>query len=107
MLGAITPFIAAAECPPDCEFKNPVDENTFLDLLKRFAEDVRTVAVPFAVVAIIFVGFKFVTASASGNPAETAKARKLLKWVVVGSAIIVGATVLVDAVINTMKAIRS
>lgn len=107
MLAIVAPFTVTAECPPDCTINNPIDEKTFIDFIKRVAKDARDIVVPFAVMAIIFAGFKFVTASASGKAEETAKARKLLTWIIVGSAIIVGATVLIQAVINTMDKIRA
>lgn len=107
MVGITAPFMVVAQCPPDCTINNPIDEKTFIDFIKRVAKDARDIVVPFAVMAIIFAGFKFVTASASGKTEETAKARKLLTWVVAGSAIIVGATVLIQAVINTMEKIRT
>ena len=106
-MGTLLPLVAIAQCPPNCTFDNPTDNRTLLDLIKRVAKDVRDVAVPFAVVAIVVIGFKLVTAAASGKAEETTKARKILLWVIIGSAIIVGATVLVDVAINTMQSIRS
>lgn len=84
-------------------FPNPIGSSTFADLVNNIAIAVRNIAIPFAVIAIIFVGFKFITASASGNQAELTSAKKLFVWVLIGTAIIVGASVLAQAVVNTIK----
>lgn len=106
ILASVLPLVALAECPPSDNpnaYPNPICANTFLELIQSVAEAARTIAVPFAVIAIIIVGFRFVAAAAGGKTEEVAKARKLFLWVLVGSAIIVGSTILVEAVINTIK----
>lgn len=99
-IGVFLPVLAFAQT---FEFPNPLKAQTFLDLVNAVARAVQEVALPFAVVAIIFVGFRFVSASAAGKPEAVAKARALFLWVLVGTAIIVGASILAQAVVNTVK----
>lgn len=87
------------------EISNPVESNSFQELLLSLAAAVRTVAIPFAVLALVFAGFKFVTASASGNTKGVGEARTMLVWIVVGTAIIVGATFLVQLTISTVNSV--
>lgn len=85
------------------EFPNPVRAQNFPELIETLAKAIRMVALPLAVVAIIFVGFKFVTAAASGNANELTKVRQQFWWILLGTAIIVGASVLAQAVVNFAK----
>lgn len=79
---------------------NPLKSQTFGELVVNVFTIVRNVAIPFAAVAIIIVGFQLVTSAKSGNAEGTAKAKKSLIWVLVGSAIIVGAEVIARVVVN-------
>lgn len=89
------PFIAEAQFP-----NNPLRSTNFQALVRNAASIIRVVTVPFAAVAIIVVGFRFVTAVASGNAEEITKTKKILLWVIVGSAIIVGSTYISDVIVN-------
>lgn len=60
------------------------------------------IVIPVAVVAIVFCGFKFVAASAAGNPSELENAKKTLLGVFIGSALIVGASALAKAIVSLM-----
>ena len=85
------------------DFPNPIDAPDFLTFVKSVAEAIRLVALPLAVLAIIVIGFRFVASAAGGNTKGVEEARKSLIWTLIGTAIIVGATVLAEAVINTIK----
>lgn len=80
--------------------RNPLQSQSFGDLVIRISELIRQVALPFAAVAIIVIGFKIITSVASGNAEETAKNKKILIWVLVGAAIIAGAPELAKAIVN-------
>lgn len=94
---------ASAFATTTLKFPNPIAVDSFLGLVKAIANAVRDIAIPFAALAIIFVGFKFVAASAAGKPEQVAKARTLFLWVLIGTAIIVGASLLAEAVVNTIR----
>lgn len=54
-----------------------------------------------AVLALVWVGFKFIIAQ--GNPTEIANARKALGWVIIGIAILFGAQIIVEIIKGTLS----
>lgn len=82
---------------------NPIKSKTVAQLVLNIADVALQVGSYIAVVAIIFAGFKLVVAAAQGNEGELSKARQMLWWVLIGTAIIVGARVIAQAVINTFE----
>lgn len=57
------------------------------------------------VVMLIYAGFLFVTAG--GNEAQLKRARSNFLWVVVGTAILLGAWVIAKVIENTVKQLRA
>jgi len=55
-----------------------------------------TLAIPFAVLMLVWAGFKFATAQ--GDPAKLTKARQNLLWTVLGIAVIMASRAIVDYV---------
>ena len=82
---------------------NPVRAGNFEQLLGAIVTAVQSVAIPFAVFALIVAAFRFVLASSKGNERDITAARTMLLWVVVGTAIIAGAEILARVAINTAK----
>ena len=82
---------------------NPIVSNTFEGLVNSISTQVMYIVTPFAVVAIIFSGLKFITASYSGSEGELKKAKDMFFWVLIGTAIVVGALVLAQAAVNTAQ----
>lgn len=80
--------------------RNPLTSRDVQSLVKNVAAIIRSVAIPLAAVAIIIIGFKIITAVASGRTEEVTRAKTALIWVLVGSAIIVGATVIAEVIVN-------
>jgi hypothetical protein len=82
---------------------NPLSSkfNSVGTLLEGFVEIFSYLAVLFAVLMLIYVGFRFVLAQ--GEPAEMNKLKDWLLWIVVGVAIVIGARVIVSVVINTLQ----
>lgn len=56
----------------------------------------------FAVLALVWVGFRYIMAR--GNPAEMTKLSSWLGWIVVGVAVVIGARVMIEIIINTLDA---
>lgn len=54
-----------------------------------------------AVLALVWVGFKFILAQ--GNPGEIEKARQALWWVIIGIAILFGAQIIVEIIKGTLS----
>lgn len=83
------------------QIQNPISSDSFAELIKRIAQEIRPIAITLSVVFIIYSGFLFVTAS--GNPEKLKMARTTFTWTIVGTAIVVGASLLAEIVINTIK----
>lgn len=85
-------------CPADCkpgqeqtysfEIPNPLKggASDFTSLVKIIAQWIFNLAIPIAVAMIVYAGILFLTAA--GEPAKVTKAKDVLKWAVVGLAII-------------------
>ena len=71
---------------------NPLKDKTIQSLVTTLIRTLLQIAVPIAVLAIIYSGFKFVTAQ--GNEAELKKAKEQLYWTIIGVAILMGAFVI-------------
>jgi len=52
----------------------------------------------------IWIGFKYILYSAQGNVSEISSLHKQLLWLVVGVAVVIGARVIIELVINTLSA---
>ena len=84
---------------------NPIKYDNFPDLLLAVTTAVRNIGMVLAVLAIVIIGFKFIQASAAGNEGGIKEARKYFWWVLIGTAVVVGASVIATAVINFVKGI--
>lgn len=84
--------------------RNPLgDENTDVkDLLIRIMNLVATAGGVVVVLFIIYSGFKFVTAGDSDS--DRTKAKDMFYYTVIGGAILLGADVIANVVVNTVKA---
>ena len=83
--------------------ENPIKAKSFPQLIDNIALAVQKIAFPLAIVAIIFVGFKFVISSAKGDEKGLGEAKKMFFWVVIGTAVIVGASALAEAIVEFAK----
>ncbi len=72
------------------------------DLVKSGLQVFSYIAVLFAVLMLIVVGFQYIMAR--GNPDAMKKASQWLLYIVIGLAIVIGARIAVDIVINTLGA---
>jgi hypothetical protein len=105
-----SPFLAlAAHCPPPSPgiyciepFTSSTDD---VAIICSLATSIRQFALPLAVFAIIFVGVQLVIAAASGNEGKLAQTKSWLWYVVIETAIIVPATILVNAAVRFSAAI--
>lgn len=88
-------FIIAARFA-SAALKNPLDSDTFADLIANIAEIVAQIGLPIAVLAIIWAGFLFV--SSRGNEEKITKAKTTFFWAIMGTALLLGAWAIADAV---------
>ncbi len=79
---------------------NPIQANNFPTLILTIVNGIMLIGIPLAIIAIIFAGFKFIASATSGNEAGLKEARKMFLWILIGVAILVGARVIAQAVVN-------
>lgn len=96
-------FSLPAQARAVVEFPNPIQANDLPSLVQSISTALITIVIPVSTIGIIWAGFKFVTASASGNDGELTKARKMLLWIILGTALVIGSSLLARAVVNFAK----
>jgi hypothetical protein len=84
-------------------FQNPLNAKNICDALKLFLEALLTLAIPVAVLFLVYPGFLFVWAR--GKPAGLVHARRNLFYTILGIAILMGAWLLGQLVANTFNAL--
>lgn len=86
--------------------QNPLNKNinSVGDLIQAFIEIITYLFIIFAVLMFIYVGFQYVTNAAQGNAKKIEELHKQLLWLVVGVAVVIGARVIIQVVINTISA---
>ena len=75
---------------------------TLKDFIYLLIEIVQLVAVPALVVAIIYAGFLIITAG--GDEKQLSTGKMWVVWVLVGAAVVLGASVIADVVYGTASA---
>lgn len=80
--------------------ENPIKANSFPELLQNLTRALLPLAVAFGGVALIFGGFRFITAAVSGDAKKLSEAKTMFWWILIGTAIAVGALALADAAVN-------
>lgn len=94
------PFVACAEA---VTLNNPLEASGITDipsLLAAILAIVQIIAIPIVVLFIIYAGFLYVTAS--GKPDQIATAHRAVLYALIGAVLIVGATVLIEVVNQTV-----
>lgn len=84
-------------------FDNPLQVKTICGALKLFLNALITLAVPVAVLFLVYAGFLFVWAR--GSTKELARAKRNILWVVIGIGIFMGAWLLGQIIMNTLNAL--
>lgn len=82
---------------------NPINVNTLADFIDKLLEIVVQVGLPVLVVAVVYVGFLFV--SARGSEDGLKKAKSSFLTVVIGAAIVLGAFVISSAIKSTVDSL--
>ncbi len=78
--------------------------NTIADLIKAIANIIFKIGFLVAGIFIILSGMKFVTAR--GNPEELKKARSMFMWTIIGTAVLLGAIVIVEVIQATIVGLQ-
>ena len=74
--------------------------NTIWDLLKNIFTALIDIALPIAVLMLVYSGYLFVTAM--GDEKQVNSAKENFKWTLIGIAVLLGARALVDLVQQTI-----
>ena len=97
--------LAEGETPTAASaIKNPIASDSFAGLLTLILNIIVEIGTPIVVIAIIFVGFKFITAQ--GKPAEITKAKEAFLYVIIGAAIVIGCYVIVAIIQSTVDVVK-
>ena len=86
------------------QIRNPLKVNSIVELLKALVGILVQIGFPLAVLAFIYTGFLFV--SAFGNEEKITKAKSALNWTFIGTAILLGAFIIITAIENTVKLLQ-
>ena len=101
--GGTTPTDTGSGGSSGFTLQNPIGAASIHDLLATILSAVVQIAIPFLVLAIMYVGFLFVVAR--GNPEKLAQARQALFYTLLGALIILGAqtlSVILSGTINQL-----
>lgn len=104
-LGSVSSVLAA---PPSRDndqiksgfFQNPLQAKSLPALIDSLATVVLQLGVIVAALSIMYGGFLYVTAQ--GNEEKLASAQKAITWSLVGTAILIGAKVIIKVVTGTI-----
>ena len=80
------------------KIENPINSTDIIALITSVSAKIFDVAIVIAVVSIIIVGFKYIVSAVQGNATGIKDANKMLFWLVIGLAVVVGARVIATAV---------
>lgn len=83
------------------DIPNPIGTDSLTEVISNVASAARTIALVLAPVFIVVAGLQFLFAGESEQ--KISQAKKTLWWTLIGTAIVVGADLLTQAVINTIK----
>ncbi|MBI5005356.1 MAG: hypothetical protein HZC03_02020 [Candidatus Lloydbacteria bacterium] len=82
---------------------NPIAANSFQELIQKILRVVVDIGVPVATLFIIYSGFLFV--KAQGNPEKLKEAKETFFWTIIGTAVLLGAWVLAQAIAGTIRSL--
>lgn len=85
----------------DTGLKNPIKYDSFAGLVYALLSSVISIGWIVVVFALIFVGFKFVTAS--GNPTKLDDAKRAFMWTIIGGVILLGSMGISAVICNTAQ----
>lgn len=93
--------IARADDDSFLTLQNPINADSFAEVVKRIAQLMAQIGLPIAALFLVWSGFLFVSARGDAKKLETAKST--FYWTVIGTALIVGAYAIATAVVNFAK----
>jgi len=83
------------------KLENPIEAESFQELVEAVLEVAIAIGTPIAILAIIYCGFLFV--KARGKPEDLKTAKSALIWTIVGVAVLLGAKLLSMVIKGTIE----
>ncbi len=77
---------------------NPINANSFTEVILLIAEVIITIAVPLAAIFLVYSGILFVTAQ--GNEEQLKRAKSVFWYTIIGTAVIVGSYAIASAIVE-------
>ncbi len=99
-LNSLTSFVSTAFAQTSGCLPNPLGVSSVSDILYLAVDIATYIGVVLAVVFLIYAGFKYV--AARGNSEKITQAHHFLLAVVIGIAILIGASAIVNVIKNTL-----
>lgn len=96
-------FIPAFTLAKDFGLENPIGVDSISALIRVVVKVIRYIAIPFVVIAIMYSGWLYIWGSRKGGSADLAEAHKVIRWVIIGSFIILSAELMATVMENTLK----
>lgn len=81
---------------------NPLKVESVAGLVQSFVEIFSYVVIIIAVLALIWVGFQYIISR--GDVKKMTDLKNWLFWIVIGVAVVIGARVIIEIIINTLAA---
>lgn len=106
-LAFLVPGVTHAAVDPDAGLTNPLRAQTLTAFLADLLALVAQIAFPIIVLFIVYVGFRFVQHSATGDSEGLKEDRKYFFWAIVGALIVLGAQALSYAICGTVEQLGS
>ena len=82
------------------DITNPIKARNFGELINSLATALQYIAGILAPIALVIAGFKLIIGATSGDTKGVGEAKKMFGWILVGTAIAIGASALAKAVVN-------
>jgi hypothetical protein len=86
--------------------ENPIGVDSISGLIRIVVKVIRYIAIPFVVVMIMYAGFLYIWNGRNGDSKGVGEAHEALRWVVIGSFVILSAEVIAIVIENTLKSIK-
>ena len=83
---------------------NPLKVNSIGELLHSLVQVFTYLVILFAVIMFVYLGFQYVAFAAQGNSGKIGELHTKFMWLVAGVAIVIGARVIIEVIINTLSA---
>lgn len=79
------------------KIENPIKATSIPELIKSVTKWILGVAGSIMMIVLIFAGFRYMTAG--GNEERATQAKNMLKWTVIGIAVVIGSAAIVNGLI--------